>query len=233
VRTLKPFPGKLTTAYLFSSRPVALIKFPNDFGKNGARTWVDYRAIDVRRWKRDGLLEPGQFFGWQWSRRGNKVASIQVQTEESKIVLSYSHKKNGSEWQAVTYPVFLTWTDCHLGGQRPWFLCPAQNCYRRAAILYGGAVFACRHCHQLNYQSQRESYFDRTVRKTDKIRDRLGWERGILNDVTNKKPKGMHWATYDKLTIQHYAYMGIALNEMNAALAVLHSGLRKSCEKLF
>ena len=42
------------------------------FGAND--TTDDYRSIDVRRWRRDGLLDPHQSFGWQWSRRGEVVA---------------------------------------------------------------------------------------------------------------------------------------------------------------
>ncbi len=36
----------------------------------------DYRALDVRRWHRDGLLTPGRAFGWQWSHNGEVTASI-------------------------------------------------------------------------------------------------------------------------------------------------------------
>jgi hypothetical protein len=35
----------------------------------------------------------------------------------------------------------VTWTPCHLGGQRPWFLCEGvqrRGCGRRTAILYAG-----------------------------------------------------------------------------------------------
>lgn len=30
----------------------------------------DYRRLDVRRWQRDGYLEPGRWFSWQWTRDG-------------------------------------------------------------------------------------------------------------------------------------------------------------------
>ena len=39
----------------------------------------DYRALDVRRWQRDGFLTPGRAFGWQWTRNSETVASIQVE----------------------------------------------------------------------------------------------------------------------------------------------------------
>jgi len=97
-----------------------------------------------------------------------------------------------------------------LGGTRPWFLCPASGCERRVAILYGGTVFACRHCHQLTYPSQRESKVDRATRRAEKIREKLEWKPGIVNSE-GRKPIGMHWRTFDKLTAKHDAYMAISL----------------------
>ena len=125
----------------------------------GAKDTIDdYRSIDVRRWKRDGLLSPHQSFGWQWSRHGEVVASIRVRTEPGRVILTYRHRSGNEDWKEESYPVYLDWTACHLGGQRPWFLCPARGCGRRVAILYGGGIFACRHCYQLAYPSQRETW---------------------------------------------------------------------------
>ena len=44
------------------------------------------------------------------------------------------------------YAVRIVRTVCNLGGSRAWFICPAVGCGRRVAILYGGGIFACRHC---------------------------------------------------------------------------------------
>ncbi len=178
-------------------------------------TTSDYRALDVRRWKQDGLLTPGQAFGWNWSRHGEVVASIRVRTEADRVVLNYRHRNRGEEeWQDESYPVHLDWTPCHLGGQRPWFLCPARGCGRRVAILYGGGIFACRHCYQLAYDSQREVPYDRAARRADKIREKLDWEPGILNGNGWGKPKGMHWNTFERLTTQHDAFVSMSLAGM-------------------
>lgn len=172
----------------------------------GAKETInDYRSIDVRSWQRDGLLKPKQAFRWQWSSGGEVLASIRVRTDYGRVILNYSHRSQGNDWQEENYSVNLTWTPCNFGGERPWFLCPVVGCGRRVAILYGGRIFACRHCHQLAYPSQRESSDDRAARRADKIRKKLGWFPGILNG-TGWKPKGMHWKTYEKLTAKHDAF---------------------------
>ena len=184
-------------------------------------TTEQYRSIDVRRWKRDGLLTPGQLFGWQWSCRGEVVASIRVRTESNQVTLTYRHRSNGGDWRDEQYPVPLEWPDCHLGGQRPWFRCPVTGCGRRVAILYGGGVFACRHCYRLAYPSQRETQDDRAARKAERIREKLGWEPGILNGREWRKPKGMHWERFSRLAAQHDAFVQNALVGMAARLNLL------------
>ncbi len=56
------------------------------------------------------------------------------------------------------------------------------------------------------YPSQREEAYDRAARRADKIRERLGWEQGILNGKGWDKPKGMHWKTFQRLNIEHDAF---------------------------
>ena len=192
--------------------------------QGGKSTTSDMRALDVRRLQRDGLLTPGRAFGWNWSRNGETIASIQMRTEEDRVILNYRSRSNGDEWKAMEYPVRLEWTDCTLGGQRAWFLCPAQGCGRRVAILYGGSVFACRHCHKLNYQCQRETNDDRAARRADKIRERLKWDAGILNG-NGRKPKGMHWRTFERLRAEHDAFVSASLAGMAKRLGLFENRL--------
>lgn len=165
-------------------------------------TTDNFRALDVRRWARDGLLEPGRAFGWQWTCNGEVTGSINVRAETGRVVLNYRTRSGGGDWRDESYPVQLEATPCHLGGSRQWFLCPALGCGRRVAKLYGGAIFACRHCHQLAYPSQREGYHDRALRRADGIRARLDWFPGTGNGH-GPKPKGMHWRTFERLCAQH------------------------------
>lgn len=173
--------------------------------QGGKSTTSDMRALDVRCLQRDRLLTPGQAFGWNWTRRGEPVASIQIRTEVDRVFLDYRSRSHGGEWQPMEYPVSLEWTGCNLGGRRAWFLCPGDSCGRRVAILYGGRIFACRHCHKLAYECQREAPDNRAMRRADTIRARLGWGAGIANPIGGK-PKGMHWRTYLRLLNEYRAF---------------------------
>ena len=183
-----------------------------------------YRQLDVRRWQRDGLLTSGRAFGWQWTRNGEKVASIDVRAEADHVVLSYRHRSGGGDWKTEEYPVWLDWTPCTYGGRRAWFLCPARGCGRRVAILYGGAIFACRRCYRLAYRSQRERADDRARRRANRIRMRLGWEAGIFNPE-GAKPKGMRWRTFWRLKAQHDALVGVQLDGIGHRLGLLNRKL--------
>ena len=176
----------------------------------GKRTTADMRALDVRKIQRDGLLTPGRSFGWSWKRGGDTVASINLAVGLGCVTLNYRNCPSGGQWQDMKYPVQLSETACHYGGQRTWWLCPAVGCGRRVAVLYGGAVFACRQCQRLAYPSQREAPDDRACRRADKLRDRLGWEAGILNGEGNK-PKGMHWLTFWRMRASHDVFVNRAL----------------------
>lgn len=167
-------------------------------------TTDDYRTIDVRRWQRDGFLTPGRTFGWQWTRHGEVTASIQVRVETDCLWLIYRHRSGGDEWKNENYPVRLDWTSCNLGGQRPWFRCPARGCQQRVAILYGGSIFACRSCYKLAYPSQRETSDERALPRADRIRARLGWKPGAFNGV-GLKPPGMRWRTFVRLLAEYEA----------------------------
>ncbi|MBK7953408.1 MAG: hypothetical protein IPK02_05245 [Candidatus Accumulibacter sp.] len=188
--------------------------------QGGKATTSGCRRLDVRQFQRAGLLTPGHSFGWHWTRNGESVASIQARAEEDRLILSYSHKSGGDDWQAMEYPVRLEWTACTMGGRRVWFLCSANGCGRRVAILYlgGAGIFACRHCYRLAYACQREAADDRVTRRVNNIKRRLGWQEGILNQRGWKKPKGMHSTTFERLTREHDALIEVALAGLSSQL---------------
>ena len=165
-------------------------------------TTDDYRSLDVRFLAREGMLMPGHSGSVSWTRNGEAVASIVVRCEEDHVILTYRHRCGGDDWTDEEYPVRFARTPCHLGGSRPWFICPAKGCGRRVAILYGGGIFACRHCYRLAHASSREDASGRAMRQADRLRARLGWESGIANPKGGK-PKWMRWRTFESLAAQH------------------------------
>jgi hypothetical protein len=174
----------------------------------GKATTNDRHALDVRRLHRNGWLQPGARFDWTWKRRGKVVATIGICVEEDRVRLRYAYQHRGGTATEQDYSVRLARTPCRYGGTRPWFLCPC--CARRVAILYlGNPVFACRHCWQLTYPSQKENVADRADRRANAIRKRLGWPAGIANPFGGK-PKGMHWRTYQRLTNELFEWQRIA-----------------------
>jgi hypothetical protein len=200
--------------------------FGSGRGQRGKGTTGDMRPLDIRRLHRAGLLTPGRAFSWQWSVSGREVASIQIRTEVDRVILDYRNRTNGGEWRPMEYPVYLEWTNCNLGGRRAWFLCPAQRCGRRVAILFGGSIFACRHCHKLAYECQRETDDDRAMRRADTIRRQLGWGAWIANPEGGK-PKGMHWRTYQLLKGEYAAFANASWAGMAQRLGLLNRRLDK------
>lgn len=92
------------------------------------------------------------------------------------------------------------------------------------AILFGGSIFACRHCHKLAYECQRETDDDRAMRRADTIRRRLGWEAGIANPEGGK-PKGMHWRTFERLKAEHDAFANASWAGMAERLGLMNRRL--------
>ena len=118
----------------------------------------DLKRLDVRRLQQEGLLTPGRSFSLSWARGAKDCLAVTAQTDDDRLVLSYRHRRNNGQERDLQYSVPLSWSACHLGGRRVWFLCPAKGCGRRVAILYLGnaGIFACRHCYRLVYRSQRQ-----------------------------------------------------------------------------
>lgn len=182
-------------------------------------TAENHRALDVRTLHRGGALVAGRSCGWEWKRRGEVVASIGIEAESRHCLrLRYRLTRNGQA-ESKDYPVPITWTPCHLGGDRPWFLCPC--CGRRVAKLYSSALFACRHCLRLNYRSQQASKRDRPCDRSWDLRRALGCDEGFLSLPAEfiRKPKGMHWRTFERKVEQLKEVDARALGAAQAMLA--------------
>jgi hypothetical protein len=98
------------------------------------------------------------------------------------------------------------------------------GCGWRVALLFGGTVFACRHRHPLAYRSKREADHARATTRADKLRDRLGWEAGILNGDGDKR-KGMHGRTFERMQAEHDAHANAALVGIAARVGLFEKRL--------
>lgn len=161
-----------------------------------------YHTVDVRQLKKEGYFKQ----------------------PDHNVSFSYGGKKH----QTIT----ITWTECNLGGQRPWFMCPARGCYNRAAILYLSNIFACRHCQNLAYPIENEVPQWRYTIKARKIRERLGWGQGahIPEPVNAYKPKGMHWRTYDRLVYKYCMICDRGMAPMIRQMRAEQEGAEALCQ---
>lgn len=181
------------------------------------QTTDDYRSIDVRWLTRAGVLRQGERRHIRWTSQGRSNGAINVLAEAGRLVFSYRQRDPDGDWKDEAYPVIITTTACALGGERYWFRCPARGCGRRVAILYAGAIFACRKCYRLTYASKTENEEDRIIRKANRIRARLGWTGGMLEGY-GPKPDGMHWKTFDRLEAEHKRLVDLVVRRAAAEL---------------
>lgn len=124
-------------------------------------TTDDQIKIDIRVWKRQGLLSEGKRNRYWHNDDGKVVQSISVETQPSRFVLRYCATEAGGKSEEIEDPISLDQTNGGPGWKRPWFLCP--GCDRRVAILYQRKYFRCRHCLGLVYPSQKVTASQRAL----------------------------------------------------------------------
>ncbi len=82
-------------------------------GGSGSGTWYrwehkdvveDFRSVDVRRFHREGLLEPGPARRWIWlDDNGEVVSSIVIHPESDHITLRYRWRWGGEEGSVLIW----------------------------------------------------------------------------------------------------------------------------------
>ncbi len=163
--------------------------------QSGRATCEGAKRIDIRYMAKRGFLSDGYYGRLSWNLGGEPVGNINFRTSRTHVELIYRTRAYGEEWTDVRETVLFGYSHQHFGGIRRWFICP--KCRRRCAVLYGGALFRCRKCHGLVYQSTREDAGSRLFSRARKLRQWLG-EDGGIDDPWPEKPKGMHWKTYNR-----------------------------------
>jgi hypothetical protein len=154
---------------------------------------TSFFSIDVRKIERARkLVGSRQTFVWICPDTGNGVNITDLYQQVAQI----EYTCEGTKFE---FMVPITRTDCHLGGQRPWFRCP--NCLKRVALLYIHGPLACRRCWRAIYPVQCEDAQLRAWRRANRIRAQLGAPLGIPAYLISK-PNGMHWRKYEELVSQ-------------------------------
>jgi hypothetical protein len=117
----------------------------------------DVPHIDIRRWRRLGVLEPDTE-GHCYARvPAGPPLSYDTTTEAVSIAVTVDGGR-------LAQRLAITWTQCHFGGARPWFVCP--ECAGRTARLFVPCTrFICRSCARLAYATQRDNARARQLRK--------------------------------------------------------------------
>ena len=92
--------------------------------------------------KRLGCFVDGMRGNWEWSRDGEKVASIGYHCTGGSVLLDYRVRLYWGEWEPIKQTVPLSKSDCHYGGQRIYARCPGvvngKHCGRRVGKLDTG-----------------------------------------------------------------------------------------------
>lgn len=104
---------------------------------------------------------------WTNGFSGNESSvgiEISTYSDEPYLRIHYTQTDRDDTKMDYDYKIPLTTTPCHFGGKRYWFTCPwyvnGKYCGRRVGVLFlGGKHFACRHCHNLTYNSRNLSGF--------------------------------------------------------------------------
>jgi hypothetical protein len=162
-------------------------------------------AVDIRELFRHIGGSTGGKVLYRWnSERGGQVPVATLFALASPVLVKVTHVGGAMPEETLD----VAYTPCRYGGRRAWFLCTKLGCGKRVAILYDHPRgFRCRHCCQLDYQSHRERSYDRMLRRSRRLRARVGG--GVnLSENFPARPKGMHWATYERLLRSEAALWG-------------------------
>jgi hypothetical protein len=180
------------------------------YGSGSYYRWKGKKATAEESWAfgvstltRIGWTQLGAYYPFQrlqWTNgRGDVVASIGLDidmrnTDCPEIILRYSVGRHDSA-RSIEYSVFLMTSKLASGGVRWWFQCPLKGCGRRVGKLYlppGASYYGCRHCHNLTYQSCRDSH------KFDSLISSLAASTGVPIETVRSFMKGDEemWGNY-------------------------------------
>jgi len=154
-------------------------------GRPAGKTKVeDLLSVDLRVLKRTGALMDGCTSVIQWFRQDQYLGEYRVVATTDDLSIN-CHIQRSPEYN-ISEKVELTYTNCYLGGSRPWMVCP--RCHRRIMILYlATAGLGCRHCLNLTYASRNEGRTDQLLRSVRNSRKKVGAATDLSTPIPPKK----------------------------------------------
>lgn len=169
----------------------------------------DGLKLDLNKLFRDGIAEEGEvrrrLICWTRTATCETVASGIVETELRTDGDGWLTLKVGELYQAIK----LRGAPRHYGGRQWYALCPELWC--KVSVLWlppsANRFLSRQACGRAAYTSQFETPHDRGFSQSEKIRRRLCGKHGASSDdAIGRKPKGMHWRTYEALLDRWEAY---------------------------
>lgn len=135
----------------------------------------------------------------EWSVGDHGFVSLSARPEEHRVPCSVTLKL-GQDLLRFSRNLEVSWTRVGHASRRAWIHCSMSGCDRKVRRLFiVPNNLACRQCAGLRYESKNRSAHERSRVRADKLRARLGAERGFGAPFPAEKPKGMHWSTFYRL----------------------------------
>lgn len=170
-------------------------------GHGSGRRWYftksiveDCHKIDANVFARLGCFKYAQYSSiLGWTRNGIETGTcgycIYINEKETEIIFSYNYR--GVEHQNVK--IKLSSYKPGFGGERFFFICPVCNQRKRTLHLKRGEI-ACRLCHNLTYESCKQSHYFDSVYRQMATSIKIPWEAvkvyaGMKMRAVKKGPK--------------------------------------------
>jgi hypothetical protein len=148
-------------------------------------------CLDVRELNRKGLLKE-RTVAFRPLLRWSQVSKIRADR--------YVIEVNFCNLVTPQY-IYLSWTPCHFGSDRPWMRCP--HCRKRVARLFKGMCgFFCRACFgNPPYESQLRNDMARVYLRAHRLRERIGGGRPVTSPIP-ERPYRMWRRTYNSIVAE-------------------------------
>ncbi len=186
--------------------------------------------LDINHLIREDVIRPGEHAIWCVSFRSSSGRIYdRASTVADMRPGRFPHlkiKHCGREQE-----ISLCFAHRHFGGRQWYFTCPGTH--EQVSVLWkppGSPIFASRQFfgRQVAYGSQFETPRDRALSAARDIRRGIGGPDCIsCIDPFPQKPKGMHWATYDRLQQKCEQYEGFSLAMAYASVRRLQTRIQK------